>query len=165
MKKLIIGLFILGLTIPMHAQDPIQLPTVVLVHNYKYLDATGSEDLAVDVEQLELKVSDFNVKELDVYSEDNEFYRVFFIIPKGKILATYDEHSHLIRTAERFQDIDLPIHIKESIAERFPQWTVSKNVYLVNYYEPDNIKKMYKITLENGDKRIRIKVDDHGDFI
>ncbi|MCH4553879.1 nicotinate-nucleotide adenylyltransferase [Aestuariibaculum lutulentum] len=165
MKKLIIGLFILGLTIPMHAQDPIQLPTVVIVHNYKYLDATGSEDLAVDVEQLELKVSDFNVKELDVYSEDNEFYRVFFIIPKGKILATYDEHSHLIRTAERFQDIDLPIHIKESIAERFPQWTVSKNVYLVNYYEPDNIKKMYKITLENGDKRIRIKVDDHGDFM
>lgn len=165
MKKLIIGLFILGLTTPIYAQDPIQLPTVVIVHNYKYLDATGSKDMAIDVAQLELKVSDFNVKELDVYSEDNDYYDVYFIIPKGKILATYDDKSNLLRTAERFKNIDLPNPVKQSIAERFPQWEISKNVYLVNYYEPDHVKKLYKITLENGDKRIRIKVDDHGDFM
>ncbi|GAA4296202.1 nicotinate-nucleotide adenylyltransferase [Aestuariibaculum suncheonense] len=165
MKNIIIGLFILGLTTSIYAQVPIQLPEVVIVHNYKYLDATGSRDLAIDVEKLELKVSDFNVKDLDIYSEDNEYYEVFFIIPKGKILATYDHESTLLRTAERFKNIDLPEDVKQAVAERFPQWKLSKNVYLVNYYEPDNIKKLYKITLENGDKHIRVKIDDHGDFM
>ena len=78
MKKLIIGLFLLGLTTQIYAQDPIKLPEVTIVHNYKYLSSVDSEDLAIPVEKLELKVSDFNVKELDVYSDENELYDVYF---------------------------------------------------------------------------------------
>lgn len=164
MKKLIIGLFLLGLTTQIYAQDPIKLPEVKIVHNYKYLSSVDSEDLAIPVEKLELKVSDFNVKELDVYSDENELYDVYFIIPEGKILASYDKDSNLLSTAERFKNIALPLQVSKAIAKRFPGWSITKDLYLVNYYESGKTRKLYKVTLENGDKRIKVKLDDSGNF-
>lgn len=164
MKKLIIGLFLLGLTTQIYAQDPIKLPEVTIVHNYKYLSSVDSEDLAIPVEKLELKVSDFNVKELDVYSDENELYDVYFIIPEGKILASYDKDSNLLSTAERFKNIALPLQVSKAIAKRFPGWSITKDLYLVNYYESGKTRKLYKVTLENGNKRIKVKLDDSGNF-
>ncbi|GAA4941156.1 hypothetical protein GCM10023314_12650 [Algibacter agarivorans] len=164
MKKLIFGLFIMGLTTQIYAQDPIQLPEVHIVHNYMYLSAAGSEDLAVPVENLQLKVSDFDVKELDVYSEEYDLYDVYFIIPEGKVLASYDKDGNLLSTAERYKNIKLPFPVSKAITKRFPNWAISKNIYLVNYHESGNIRKLYKVTLENGKKRIKVKVDDFGDF-
>lgn len=165
MKKLIFGLFIMGLTTQIYAQDPVQLPEVYIVHNYMYLSAAGSKDLAIPVENLQLKVSDFDVKELDIYSDEYDLYDVYFIIPEGKVLASYDKDGNLLSTAERYKDIKLPLPVGKEISRRFPNWAISKNIYLVNYHESGNIRKLYKITLENGKKRIKVKVDDQGNFL
>lgn len=165
MKKLMFGLFLLGLTTQIFAQDPIKLPEVFIVHNYKYLSSINSQDQAIPVTELQLKVSDFNVKDLDIYADEYDLYDVYFIIPEGKILASYDKDSNLLRTAERYKDIKLPLTISKAISKRFPNWYISKNIYLVNYYESENIRKVYKITLKNGDQRIRVKVDDIGSFL
>ena len=165
MKKLVIGLFFIGLSTQVYAQDPILQPAVYIVHNYKYLSSTGSEDLAIPVEQLQVKVSDFNVRELDIYSDEYDLYDVYFFIPEGKILASYDKDGNLLRTAERYKDIDLPALVKKAVYKRFPKWDISKHVYLVNYHESRDIRKLYKLTLENDDKRIKVKVDDSGVFL
>lgn len=165
MKKLILGLLILGFTTPLFAQDPTQLPEVVIVHNYKYLDAANNSELAIPVQNMQFTVSDFNVKTLDIYTEENDFYEVYFIIPEGKVLATYDSESNLLKTAERYKDIKLPTKVRQAIAKRFPQWGISKNIYLVHYYEPSDIRKVYKITLDNENQRIRVKLDENGNFI
>ena len=168
MKNVILGLFILGLTTQIHAQDPVineQLPEVYVVHNYKYLSSTNSEEVAIPVEELHLKVSDFDIKNLDIYSDENEFYDVYFFIPEGKVLASYNENGDLLSTVERYRDIQLPTSVLESINERFPNWSASKNVYLVNYHEFGKTKKIYKITLENGKQRIRVKVNASGSFL
>ncbi|TBN04312.1 nicotinate-nucleotide adenylyltransferase [Hyunsoonleella flava] len=165
MKKLVIGLFLIGLTTQIYAQDPILQPAVIIVHNYKYLSSTGSEDLAIPVEQLQIMVSDFNVETLDIYSDEYDLYDVYFIIPKGKVLASYDRDGNLLRTAERYINIDLPLQVKKAVSKRFPNWDISKHLYVVNYHESKNIKKLYKLTLENGDKRIKVKVDDTGVFL
>lgn len=56
--------------------------------------------------------------------------------------------------------------VRKSVAERFPQWVITKDVYLVNYHdEKGDAKKRYKLVLENGDKRMRVKVDENGEFI
>ena len=60
MKKLILGLLILGFTTPLFAQDPTQLPEVVIVHNYKYLDAANNSELAIPVQNMQFTVSDFS---------------------------------------------------------------------------------------------------------
>tara|TARA_R110001606_G_scaffold261358_1_gene409761 strand:+ start:119 stop:616 length:498 start_codon:yes stop_codon:yes gene_type:complete len=165
MKKLIIGLFLMGITTQIYAQDPMQLPEVVIVHNYKYLSSVNSEAEAIPVEQLQMKVSDFNVKELDIYSDEYDLYDVYFIIPEGKVLASYDKENNLLRTVERYKNINLPLPVMESITKRFPNWSVSKNIYLVNYHESGNMRKLYKLTLENGDQRIKVKADDRGIFL
>ena len=167
MKKLIFGLFLMGLTTQVYAQDPTQstqLEEVYVVHNYKYLSSTNSEDIAIPVQELQLKVSDFDVKELDVYSEENDLYDVYFIIPEGKILASYNEKGVLLSTAERYKDIKLPSPVRKAIHKRFPNWSLSKNVYLVNYHESGNSRKIYKVTLENSGKKIKVKLDDKGNF-
>ena len=164
MKKLILGLFLMGLTTQMYAQDPIQLPEIVLVHNYKYLSSVGTSDVAIPVEKLQLKVSDFNVKELDIYSDEYDLYDVYFIIPEGKILASSDKDNNLLRTIERYKNINMPSEVLNAVARRFPKWSIAKNVYLVNYHESGKIRKLYKLTLENGDQRIKVKLNDKGVF-
>ncbi|WP_272023012.1 nicotinate-nucleotide adenylyltransferase [Olleya namhaensis] len=167
MKKVMIGLFVFGLTIQMYGQDPatIVLDEVVLVKNYKYLSSTDAEDLPIPVEQLEFEVASFDIKTLDIYADEYEFYDVYFIIPDGKILATYDSDGNILRTAEKFKNLDLPKPILNSILKRFPNWDITKDVYLVNYSEGGAAKKKYKITLTNGDKRIKIKLDGEGNFL
>lgn len=168
MKKIILGLFIFGLTTQAYAQETkiVQLEEVVLVNtNYKYLNSTDADDMPIPVNDLEILAANFDVKTLDVYTDEYEYYDVYFIIPEGKILATYDKDGKIIRTAERFKNVDLPQHIKMSIGKRFPNWTPTKDIYLVNYDEGKEAKKMYKITLENGKKRIKVKVDDKGHFL
>ncbi|WP_298493659.1 nicotinate-nucleotide adenylyltransferase [uncultured Algibacter sp.] len=167
MKKLILGLLLLGLTTQIYAQDPVpteQLPPIFVVHNYKYLSSSSAEDVAIPVEKLQLKVSDFDIKSLDIYTDENELYDVYFIIPEGKVLASYNDKGDLLSTAERYKNIKLPIPVSKAIAERFPNWYVSKNIYLVNYHDSGKTRKLYKITLENGEQRIRVKVDDRGNF-
>ena len=165
MRTFILGFLLVGLTIELYAQQPvIQLPEVVIVHNYKYLSTVDSEDLAIPVAELELQVSDFNVKNLDIYSDEYDVYDVYFIIPEGKVLASYDKDGNLLRTAERYKDINLPTPVLESIMKRFPNWTISKNIYLVNYYDTGKTRKLYKLTLENGDHRIKVKLNDQGLF-
>ncbi|WP_044404333.1 nicotinate-nucleotide adenylyltransferase [Lacinutrix sp. Hel_I_90] len=166
MKRIIIGLFIFGLTTQGFAQNPIPLEEVVLVYtNYKYLNSTDAEDLPVAIDELQIKAANFDIKTLDIYQDEYDLYDVYFIIPEGRILATYDNEGNILRTAEKYKGLALPEPVLLSVLKRFPKWSITKEVYLVNYRESEDAKKMYKITLENGDKRIKIKVDDTGVFL
>jgi hypothetical protein len=168
MMRMMISLFVIGVTLQFYAQEPKveRLDEITIVaKNYKYLDKAGAEDVAIPIQQLQRKVATYNIKELDIYEDEYDYYDVSFIIPEGKILASYDKDGNILRTAEKFKDINLPATIVNSIVSRFPSWSISKNVYLVYYHDRDGIKKTYKIILENGDKRIKIKMDDLGNYL
>lgn len=166
MKKIISGLFIFGLTTQLFAQDPIQLDEVILVNtNYKYLSSTNAKDLPIEVDRLQVQAGTFDIKTMDIYEDEYDFYDVYFIIPEGKILATYDKEGNILRTAEKYKNLDLPKPILQSIEKRFPNWNVTKDVYLVKYRESEGSKLTYKITLENGNKRIKVKLDEQGKFL
>jgi hypothetical protein len=168
MKNLVIGLFLMGVTAPFFAQvTPVeQLSEVFIVGtNYRYLDETGSRDVAVPVKELERKVATFNLEELDVYEDETEIYDVSFIIPEGKILATYNNEGKILRTIEKFKQINLPESVTMAVMNRFPGWAIAKNVYLVKYFDDQSGKKLYKLILENGDVQIKVKTDDLGNFL
>lgn len=164
MRTLIIGLILLGLTTQIYAQEQETFTAVYIVHNYMYLTDVNSTETAIPVEELHIKVSDFNVKELDIYTDEYEYYNVHFIIPEGKILASYDKDSNLLRTIERYKNVNLPLSVLDAVAKRFPNWAISKNIYLVNYHNTGNLRKLYKLTLENNDKRINVKINEDGIF-
>lgn len=168
MKNLIISFLLIGLTSQLYAQDPdvVVLEEVIIVNtNYKYLNSTDAEDLPMAVNELQLKAASFDIKTLDIYTDEYDYYDVYFIIPEGKILATYDNKGNILRTAERYKDVYLPKQIRWSVEKRFPNWTITKDLYLVQYHEGDDTKKIYKLTLNNGDRRIKVKLDDEGKFL
>ncbi|MGB5364027.1 MAG: nicotinate-nucleotide adenylyltransferase [Aureibaculum sp.] len=168
MKKLIIGLFVLGLMTQGFAQitKVEQLSEVVVVAvNYKYLNQVDSQEAAVPVELLQRKVATYDLKSQDFYDDDFEFYTVSFFIPEGKIVAAYDSTGKILRTIERYKDIALPMDITMAVTKRFPGWSITKDVYLINYHEAKGVNKKYKLTLENGDKRLKVKVDSEGNFM
>ena len=166
MKKLLIILFVIGLSTNIYDQDPIQLSEVIIVaRNYKYLNKVDNTEAAIPVEFLQRKVAAYNVKDADFYDDDYEYYTVSFFIPDGKIVAVYDADGKIIRTIEKFKNVKLPMAITKAVTKRFPQWKVAKDVYLLNYHKEKGAKKKYKITLENGDQRLKIKTDAEGNFL
>lgn len=168
MKKVILGLLALGLTIPVFTQDVkvVELSEVVIrPMNFKYLNATNSKTAATPVRMLEKTVASYDVTEADFYQDDFDSYTVSFYIPDGKIVAEYDGTGKIIRTIEKFKDISLPDDVKIAVLKRFPNWTITKDVYRVTYTEDNGAKKIYKLMLKNGNKKMRVKVDDIGTFL
>ena len=168
MKKLLIGLFAIGLITQTYAQvtEVEKLSEIVIVAtNYKYLNQVDYKKAAVPVELLQRKVATFDLKNADFYQDDYDSYLVSFYIPEGKILAAYDNDGKIIRTIERYKNVTLPMPILKSVTKRFPGWKISKDVYLINYHYKKGVKKKYKLKLENGDKILRVKIDAEGNFM
>jgi hypothetical protein len=168
MKKFIIGLFVIGLTSQVFAQVPKveKLSEVVVTAiNYKYLNAIDSKEVAIPVKMLERKAAAYNVQDADFYSDDFAFYTVSFYIPEGRIVAAYNPEGEVIRTIERFKNVKLPTAVRNAVAERFPGWAVVKDAYRVTYVQDKGANKSYKLKLKNGDKTMRVKIDDTGEFL
>jgi len=165
MKKLFFYLISIGFISQFYAQD-FNLPEVVIsAVNYKYLNAVNAQDSDMDVKLLQEKVALYNIKESDLYQDDYDYYTVEFYIPDGKIVAAYDRDGNIIRTIEKFESVRLPKDVRDAVFERFPNWTMDKNVYYVNYNTNKNSKKVYKIKLTNDREVLRIKVDAEGNFM
>ena len=172
MRKVLLGLLATGLVFPICAQveetaKPEELTEVVVyATNYKYLQNVKTEQAAsIPVKMLERKVAEFDVKASGYYQDDYDLYEVNFYIPEGTILAAYDKDGKLIRTIERFNDVYLPKAVQKAVVKRFPGWAITKDVFLVDYREAVGATKKYKLKLENGDKIIRVKMSEDGEFL
>ncbi|MDC6350404.1 nicotinate-nucleotide adenylyltransferase [Zeaxanthinibacter sp. PT1] len=168
MKKLLLGLIAFGLASHSYAQiiQTEQLKEVVVeAMNYKYLNQLDNSEAAIPVQMLERKVAAYDVTQQSFYEDDFDFYTVSFYIPEGKIVAVYNPQGQVTRTIERFNDVALPRAIQESLYKRFPNWQVANDTYKVNYHETKGVKKSYKIKLVNGDKTMRVKMTEDGQFL
>ncbi len=168
MKKLLFILFLFGIMSPVFAQitEPEELKEVELVAvNYKYLDAVTNQEVAVPVKKLEEHVAKYDIKTSDIYHDDYDTYEVSFFIPEGTVLAAYDRDGVLMRTIERYKNVGLPEAVRTAVKEKYPNWTISKDVYLVNYHDKKGAEKTYKLKLENGKDVIRIKTDENGNIL
>lgn len=169
MKQLKLGaiacIAFVGLVSKANAQETLP-PVTVTSLNYKYLKSVADPNASQKVNLLERKAATYNVKESDYYDDEFEQYYVSFYLPKGQVLATYDKEGKILRTAERFSNVILPSSVRSAVVDAYPEWSIAKDVYLVNYHAGSNhINKVYKMVLENGDKRKRVKTDERGNFV
>lgn len=163
--RIIMMAALLGIAAGVYAQNT--LPEIVVrAVRYKYLSAVTKDEVSQPVKRLQRQAAEYNVKNTDYYEEDNDVYFVSFYIPEGQILASYDKEGKLISTVEKYKDIELPKKISMAIGKRYPNWSINKDVYFVNYHQTDTeVKKYYKLTLRNGDKRLQVKLDAEGEFM
>ena len=166
-SKLMLSLVMLVALFTTRSAAQILLPEIkIIAASYKYLNAVNNEELAQPVKMLQMHAATYNVKTSEFYEDDYDTYFISFYIPDGSILATYDKDGKLMRTAEKYKDIKLPKAVREAVVSRFPNWIISKNVYRVSYYDANGeATKDYKLLLENGDKRMNVKLDENGKFL
>jgi hypothetical protein len=161
---LLLSMITIGVTSQSFSQTLLP-PILVTPVNYKYLTSVYSKTSAQPAKLLELRTAAFNVKNSEYYEDDYDNYVISFYIPEGSILAAYDRDGNLLRTIEKFKNISIPAAVREAVAKRFPNWVITKDVYLVNYEDSKGSRKVYKLLLENGNKRLRTKTDESGSFI
>ena len=169
MKKVLLGLFIFGLTAQVNSQT-IELPETLISVNYKYLeavDAVNADETPARVKRLEEEVLKFDNKDMrNLYDDEYETYSVSFYVPEGKIIAAIDKNGKIIRTIEKYNNVRLPLVVTQAISKRFPNWAIVEDVYLINYHcKKDSIKQEYKVKLKNEDQIITVKTDEKGIFL
>jgi hypothetical protein len=166
MKKIILALVVFGISIPLFAQV-VTLPEVeVSAKNYKYLDDVNNTSAAQTVQMLERYATTYDVRSSEYYEDEYDKYFISFYIPKGKILAAYDDDGNLLRTVEKYENVKLPLAVSKKMAKEYPGWKITHDAYLVNYHDKLGVtKKEYKLVLEKGNNRIRIKTDENGNIL
>jgi hypothetical protein len=165
LSAMFVGALLFALTAQVFAQEVLR-EVIVTAENYKYLNAIEPEEAAQPVNMLEQYAASYDVRGAEFYEEEYESYIVSFFIAEGKILAAYKD-GRIIRTAERFRNVALPKDVLKAVATRFPKWTVAKDVYRVTYLDTKGATttRLYKLLLENGDKKMRVKLTERGEFL
>ncbi len=143
------------------------LPEVIISSvRYKYLSAVDNKEMAQPVRLLEHKAASFDVKNSEFYDDEYDEYYISFYLPEGYVLATYDKDGKLLRTAERYKNVALPSAVSQSLVNKYPNWSIPKDVYLVTYEDDKGTAtKVWKVLLRQGDKRLRVKVNADGELI
>lgn len=163
-KLAVAGLLATGFALQSNAQI-VTLPEVTIAaRSYKYLRSVDNKEASQAVKLLERKAASYDVKNSEFYDEDYENYYITFYLPDGYVLATYDANGKLLQTAERFKNTLLPSAVRTAVATRYPNWAITQDTYLIKYDHDNGAKKKYKMTLQNGDKRLKVKADEAGNF-
>jgi len=168
MKKFILSLLVIGLVSQVYSQitKVEELSEVVVTAvNYKYLNQTDNKVAAVPVQMLQRKVAAYDVTTKDYYQDDYDYYTVEFYIPDGKIVAAYDADGKILKTIEKFKDIKLPDAVSKALLERFPNWDIVSDVYRVTYTDKMGAKKQFKLKLQNGERTMKVKMNEDGEFL
>jgi hypothetical protein len=168
MKNLLIGLLAIGLSTQFYAQvinDGMLPEVLVRATNYKYLNSVDNSEAAVSVQYLEDMAAKFDTRSSEFYEDRGDFYRVYFYIPEGTLVAAYDRKGKILYTIEKYKDIALPRDVIASVKERYPGWKIAKDVYKVSFDVKSGSVKEYKIVLKNGKETKRVKVDEEGVFL
>jgi hypothetical protein len=165
MKKIFLS-FLALLISTMAFSQIIALDEVYLTKNYKYITDLSNDETPTPVDELRKTVAFYDLKSSDIYDDEYSDYTVQFYIPDGQILAEYDKNGIITRTIERFKDVKLPKSVITSIAKRFPNWSIEKDLYKVTYLKGKGVTKaIYKVKLSNGNKILKVKTDEEGNFI
>ncbi len=166
MKKIVLGLFIFGLTTQVNAQT-FELPETIISVNYKYLDAVDIDNAPERVKKLEKEILNYkNIEQSKLYDDEHDTYSVSFYVPKGKIVAAYDINGKIVRTIEKYNNVRLPLVVMQAVSKRFPNWGIVEDVYYIKYHiEKDSLKQEYKIKLKNENKIITVKTNQKGVFL
>ncbi|MCR8667977.1 hypothetical protein NO995_09815 [Aestuariibaculum sp. M13] len=136
---------------------------VVTNINGDYLAIVQDRDVAKIVRKLEYAASRHNVLDSPLYDGRDEEFRARLTGTKGFIDAYYDKEGKILSTSEKYNDIEIPEHIRYSVYEEFPDWSIDQVNYSVLYDIDKSVAdKTYKVTVKKGNKTKKLKLDSEG---
>lgn len=86
-------------------------------------------------------------------------YEVTMRSRKGFITADYNRTGEMVSTYQKFKNINLPYDEIVKLHKDFRGWSVVKTLHVATTYRGDTNKEFYKVKLENGNKKRKIRID------
>ncbi|MGB1308056.1 MAG: hypothetical protein ACPG6B_04045 [Oceanihabitans sp.] len=170
MKTLLFGLLFIGFANLNHAQvQEVTLANVVISPlNASYLNAVHDSKTPEIVRKLENKAARFDITESPVFDKQFEAYEVIFTENdknRNSIIATYDSNGKILKSYEKFKDVSIPHTVRNAVYNKFPDWKIFSDTYLVTYYTGKTAKRVFKLKIEKDNKKKTLKVDIDGNLI
>lgn len=175
MKKIVIGFIILGLANQGVAQREAMegwfqgiLLTGVTVSpliNGDYLTEVQAGVHSPLVMNLENEVARYDVTRSPIYNKTAKVYKIAFRHPNARILATFDDKGILQSSFEKFKDIACPEKVRNALFMEYKGWKMKSNAYYVYYSQNGELRKLYKIELENGDIKQTVRLRPEGTLL
>lgn len=173
MKKMVIGLMILGLAglgysqeLDKEMEEVVLKEVVVKPFNRTYFATVKQNTKSGRVLVLERKAAYYNIEHSPKFAPGADLeYRVHFEQLDGRILAIFDSVGKILNTFEQYEDIVVPDEVVNYLYREYPDWTVDGNTYVVNYTHNKAAKKIFNIDISKEEKRKRIKLDHMGNEI
>ena len=167
MKTQLLGLFCLGLTNLMIAQNDLAvlntsqnnyITTKSVSKNVDYKIAVDSKDMSKYILKFQNLVANYNIKSESLYNEKRAgTYTVTFREGKSEIIAEYNNEGKIITCNESYSDIKLPYAISSKIVKENPEWKMKTVTCEINYSK-DQTEIAYQVLLKKGNKSKRLKI-------
>jgi len=172
MKNLLSGIMILGLASLMYSQsadtamEEVKLSDVTITPpiNADYMNEVSGGTNSIRVFTLEKEASRYNLKESPFYNERG-LSKIQFSQKNGRIKATYNVNGKIVRASERYEDLKLPVAVRNAAYKQNPDWSMQGNVYLVSYHHKNGTTKVYKIHFKKGSQKKNLTFDSDGNQI
>jgi hypothetical protein len=119
MEKIILGLFIFGLTIQSFQKEIEILEVSIAPASYQYIDRFAEDNALVSpaepVKLLQQRPAAFNLENSKYYEYEYENYFLSFYIREGKILVSYDAEGNILRTIEKLKNTEIPSVVAKAV--------------------------------------------------
>ncbi|SDS24193.1 hypothetical protein SAMN05216503_2427 [Polaribacter sp. KT25b] len=171
MKKIILGLFLIGLAIQSYSQEVLfqakikkeKVPIAVIEsvgEEFGYLEEI--EFFAVPIVFIE---EDVYINSTINSDEDYETYQVVLKAKNTIITATYDKEGKLYSTVEVGKDIEPAIEVKDAMLSAFPGWVITKDRYKMTHYSGKQKKERYKFIIAKGKSEKVVYMNGTGEIL
>lgn len=171
MKTFVLGLTFLGFTILMHSQNEVA-STEVNQNDYVkslkgettnpiyYYHAFEDQIISERARKFQNLVANYDIKQNSIYSKSEKSkYNVVFAEGENQIEAQFNQEGVILQCKELFKDIKLPYAMSSDIAKTYPGWKFCEVTCEVLYILDSDPVVVYKVTIQNGNKRKTLRLN------
>lgn len=133
--------------------------------NSNYIKNTRHSNISRHIEEMRLKVANFNCKESKKFNGDSELYEVNFKSAKGNILVYFDKNGKIVKTEENFENIKIPKAVRESVFGSYNNWILTAVKFHSEYNKDSSTRNYYKVWITNGQDKKVLKVNSNGNIL
>ena len=127
--------------------------------NEEYLTVVHENASQEEVKFLSGIVAKWDVRNSSKFQAKNEPFKTVFKSNKGFAEVTYDSQGRVSQVEKRLSNVVLPSQITKVVYKRYQDWTIVENKLSLSYKEGSVEKKTYEVTIMNGNKKKRIRVN------
>lgn len=105
--------------------------------------------------------TNFDIENFIATHADQNFdsYIITFTSGQGFLKADFDKEGELVRTYQKFKNVLLPLDVRRDLYTATKGWTMTENLYIASGRGDMLEKEMYKVKLENGNRKQTVKLD------